>query len=130
MSFLKRISYEEELSKVKLNESLKKYYQERPEKKEELLKKLNSLKEKIVNDEEIGNFYKKSFLSSIEKNIEILNDKESNRILEIGFPFLTFLLGFFTRGKFESFFQNYNREIASDINKIIEEEFRRSYENR
>lgn len=130
MSFLKRIEYEEELNKVKLNENLKKYYQERPEKKEEILRKLYSLRDKIVNDEEIGNFYKKSFLSSIEKNIQMLNNREANGFLEIAIPALTFLFGFIVRGKLEKFFQDYNKDITSYVAQTIREELGNLYEHR
>ncbi|MGC8812724.1 MAG: hypothetical protein ACP5O8_04050, partial [Candidatus Aenigmatarchaeota archaeon] len=126
MSFLKRIKYEEELSKIKLDENLKKYYQENPEKREEYLKKLNSLRDRIVEDEEIGSYYKKSFLSSIEKNRNYLNEGK-NQILEVAFPLLVFILGFMARGKLEEFFQNYNKELALDINKTIKEELKCLY---
>jgi hypothetical protein len=125
LSLLKRIAYEEELSKVKINEKLKKYYQENPAKKEEFLKKVFSLREKIINDEEIGDYYKKSFLSSIDRNLEYLN-KTDFQILEILFPIFTFILGFATRGKIENFFQSYDKEIV----QTIKEEFRNLYEQR
>jgi hypothetical protein len=127
MSLLKVISYEEELSKIDLDENLKKYYQENPEKKKELLKKIYSLRERIVNDEEIGNYYKKSFLSSIEENLKYLNETNS-KALDAAIPLLTFILGFLARGKVEDFFQNYNKEIASDIAQTIKEELKCFYE--
>jgi hypothetical protein len=127
MSLLKVISYEEELSKIDLDENLKKYYQENPEKKKELLKKIYSLRERIVNDEEIGNYYKKSFLSSIEENLKYLNEANS-KALDAAIPLLTFILGFLARGKVEDFFQNYNKEIASDIAQTIKEELKCFYE--
>ena len=127
MSLLKVISYEEELSKIDLDENLKKYYQENPEKKKELLKKFHSLRERIVNDEEIGNYYKKSFLSSIEENLKYLNEANS-KALDAAIPLLTFILGFLARGKVGDFFQNYNKEIASDIAQTIKEELKCFYE--
>ncbi|MEM7825862.1 MAG: hypothetical protein QW412_03325, partial [Candidatus Aenigmatarchaeota archaeon] len=88
------------------------------------------LRDKIVNDEEIGNFYKKSFLSSIEKNIQMLNNREANGFLEIAIPALTFLFGFIVRGKLEKFFQDYNKDITSYVAQTIREELGNLYEHR
>ncbi|MEM5793732.1 MAG: hypothetical protein QXS48_04330 [Candidatus Aenigmatarchaeota archaeon] len=130
MSFFKELSYEEELIKLRLNDNLIRYYQENPEKREEIVNKLKSLRNKIVSDNEIRNFYKENFLEWIEKNIKRLENDKNLSILEFGIPLLTFLLGFETRDKLENFLEKYNREIALDVTQTIKEELGRKYGKR
>lgn len=126
MNFFKELSYEEELVKLRLSNGLINYYQQNPEKRKEVLNKLKSLRNKILSDNEIRSFYKENFLGLIEKNIQRLENNNSN-FLELSIPFFTFLLGFEAREKLESFFQKYNKEIVLDISKTIKEELGRTY---
>lgn len=130
MNFFKELSYEEELIKLRLTDNLIKYYQENPEKREEVVNKLKSLRNKIVSDDEIRSFYKENFLAWIEKNIKRLENDKNLSLLEFGIPFFTFLLGFETRDKLGNFLEKYNREIAADVAQTIKEELGRKYGQR